>query len=56
MLGPVVHRVMRVRGPNNVGETVETDPTLLHYFLAISIDSVSKPHKKRQRHLISNCM
>ena len=47
---------MRVRGPNNVGETVETDPTLLLYFSAISIDSVSKPHKKRQRHLISNCM
>ena len=36
MLGPAVHRVMRVRGPNNVGETVETDPTLLHYFSAIS--------------------
>jgi len=28
-------RVMRVRGPNNVGRVVQTDPTLLHYASAI---------------------
>ena len=28
--------VMSVRGPNNVGRTVQTDPTLLHYTSAIT--------------------
>ena len=28
--------VMRVRGPNNVGESVQTDPTLLCYASAIT--------------------
>ena len=46
MLEAAVHRVMRVRGPNNVGETVKTDPTLLHFVSAIAIDSVSKQTKK----------
>ena len=27
---------MRVRGPNNVGRAVQTDPTLLHYASAIT--------------------
>ena len=48
MLGPAVHRgkditpnffkpcVMRVRGPNNVGRVVQTDPTLLRYASAIT--------------------
>ena len=36
MLGPAVHRVMHVRGPNNVGGAVPTDPTLLHYVSAIT--------------------
>ena len=47
-LGPAVHRgkntththcnpcVMRVRGPNNVGRAVQTDPTLLRYASAIT--------------------
>ena len=49
MLGPAVHHgkdtthktleitcVMRVRGPNNVGRAVQTDPTLLRYASAIT--------------------
>ena len=48
MLGPGVHRgriqpislckpcVMSVRGPNNVGRAVQTDPTLLCYASAIT--------------------
>ena len=44
MLGPAVHRrkdtthtcVMSVRGPNNVGRAVQTDPTLLRYASAIT--------------------
>ena len=48
MLGPAVHRgkdkpislckpcVMSVRGPNNVGRAVQTDPTLLRYTSAIT--------------------
>ena len=36
MLGPAVHHVMRMRGPNNVGGIVQTDPTLLHYVSAIA--------------------
>ena len=27
---------MSMRGPNNVGRAVQTDPTLLHYALAIT--------------------
>ena len=48
MLGPAVYRgkdtnhktckpcVMRVRGPNNVGRAVQTDPTLLRYASAVT--------------------
>ena len=48
MLGPAVYRgrtqpislcklcVMSVRGPNNVGRAVQTDPTLLRYASAIT--------------------
>ena len=48
MLGPAVHRgriqpislcklcVMSVRGPNNVGRDVQTDPALLRYASAIT--------------------
>ena len=45
MLGPAVHRgkdtthkscVASVRGPNNVGRAVQTDPTLLRYASAIT--------------------
>ena len=48
MLGPAVHRgriqptslcklcVMSVRGPNNVGRAVQTDPALLRYASAIT--------------------
>ena len=47
MLGPALHRgkdkpislckpcIMSVRGPNNVGRAVQTDPTLLRYASAI---------------------
>ena len=39
MLGPAVHRgkdiTPNVRGPNNVGRVVQTDPTLLRYASAI---------------------
>ena len=44
MLGPAVHsgkdtdhkNSMRVRGPNNVGRAIITDPTLLGYASAIT--------------------
>ena len=65
MLGPAGHRgkdtwrpcAVRVRGPNNVGRTAKTDPTLLHFASAIAeqkkcwellVKSLTTPSNKPQ--------